>query len=174
MCNSLQFNVIKCIQIYLLILSEWCYVFSHRRFPRATSQVTMSPMAASQMCHFPTDNGGQGAAARMAKEAERCWQNRDGDRALRVEQGRGPSAAGKTGKGTERFRQDRFWKQPLGNQHIREVAKLKNIPLGSLRLGKCFWESIYPAMILPQPILKWFRSLLAVTCFPHYPFNIFN
>ena len=95
-------------------------------FPRATSQVTISHVATSLMCHFPSGNFSK---VRLGPLRPRRLYGGMG-RALRLGWNMGAEPCGK----------DRLRKLPLGNLHIWEVATRENtlgkMPLGKNPLGK--------------------------------------
>ena len=103
--------------IYLIF---WCQVLSQCIFPRATSQVTASQLATSQLCNFPSGNF---LKVRLGP-LRRCRLQK------------GPSAVARIGQGAERSGQNRLGaeccgqnilgKLPLGKLHIWEVAALEN------------------------------------------------
>ena len=110
--------------------------FPKGNFPRATSQVSISQVANSQMCYLPSNNFPKVRLGPL-RHSGLQW----GGRALRLGRPRGPSIAAITGYGgpnaaarTElgscRLGNSTFGKFPLGK-----------IPFGSCRLGKCLWES---------------------------------
>ena len=121
------------LQIYhiIILISMGVRYFPNVTFPRTTSQVTISIVATSQLCNFPSGNFLMvrlGILKRRRKQWGTIAAARKGQcgRALRLG---GARVA-------ERCGVNRLVKLPLGISHFCEVATWE-IPLGSCRFGKC-------------------------------------